>query len=603
MKATFSILAWTASASASVYKLSASLPASAGALPVLDAFVSFSIEFASFPDFSGNRSAPNTFTDALLSNLGDLTGTKPYIRVGGNTQDYALYNASLPWAINGTFNLSRSADYPTTVYIGPSFFEGYGTLPGVRFSHGFNLALATTPAGWQTLLDTVPVACKALQPGIRGNWTARAGGANRGGNGTHVMGDPDTYRRLYTWEYGNEPDLLSTSAQGPTRPRQWNESTYVAQWLNGTRQIRQLVQKHCPGLVREDHHRRASSPSPVVADYAGFMAPSFAGTNNHLKALATWKVGLDIDGDISLFSSHNYISGATSPGVTLQGTLMNHSNTERSVNAHIGEYTAIFGAEHARARGSNDTAEDTGQRPRHIFGEANSLYNEGKPGLSNSFGAALWGVDFLMYSAAAGIGRVHMHQGTNYRYASWQPVETDLATRGTKPPYYGNIAVAAALGDTRQHSVSVASLSRAGDPDVDSAYAVYVDGNLARVLVLNMRGYNTTVGGTGLEGPVAVQVPRRLSHNYTFALPAKLDRNDTVPSGNSSTGSILVQRLLAKGSDAITGITWDGWSYNVELDGGRPVRLANVTTGERLAVQDGQVTVSLPDSSAALLHF
>ncbi|CAK7228223.1 hypothetical protein SBRCBS47491_006829 [Sporothrix bragantina] len=597
MKTALSVLSWTASASASVYQLSASVPASAGA-PVLDAFVSYSIEFASFPDFSGNKSAANTFTDALLSNLGHLTGTKPYIRVGGNTQDYALYNASLPWAVNGTFNLTRSADYPTTVYIGPSFFEGYSTLPGVRFSHGFNLALATTPAGWQTLLDTVPLVCEALKPEERGKRTAGSGGS---GSGTHGKAGADARRRLYTWEYGNEPDLLSVSAQGPTRPLQWNESIYVAQWLNGTRQIRQLIQQHCPELVRDEY--RHGNSSSVVADHAGFMAPSFAGTNNILKAPAAWKAGLDTDGYVALFSSHNYISGAMSPGVTLQGTLLNHSNTVRSVSAHVAEYASIFGAEDEDGTG-NGTSKDMCRRPRQILGEANSLYNEGKPGLSNSFGAALWGVDFLMYSAAASIGRVHMHQGTNYRYASWQPVDTTLTTRGTKPPYYGNIAVAATLGDTYQHNVSVASLSYPGDPDVDSAYAVYVDGRLARVLVLNMRGYNTTVGGTGLEGPIAVEIPRRLSQNYTFALPtASFSFNSTVTTGGNNTGGVLVQRLLAKGSDAITGITWDGWSYNVELDGGRPVQLANVTTGERLAVQDGNVTVNLPDSSAALLHF
>jgi hypothetical protein len=49
------------------------------------------------------------------------------------------------------------------------------------------------------------------------------------------------------------------------------------------------------------------------------------------------------------------------------------------------------------------------------MGETNSLYNQGKPGLSNSFGAALWGIDFNLYCASVGIRRVHMHMGTNYR--------------------------------------------------------------------------------------------------------------------------------------------------------------------------------------------
>lgn len=99
---------------------------------------------------------------------------------------------------------------------------------------------------------------------------------------------------------------------------------------------------------------------------------------------------------------NSYINGATSPGVTLQGTLMNHTQTMQSVNAHVVEYNTIVA-------NSNTSV------PPHIFGETNSLYNEGKPGLSNSFGAALWGVDFNLYCASVGIRRVHMHMGTDYR--------------------------------------------------------------------------------------------------------------------------------------------------------------------------------------------
>ncbi len=70
MKACLSLAAWAGVAGAVANE------------PLLDAFVSYSIELSSFPDFAGNMSAPNTFTDTLLGNLGDLMGTKPYIRVG-----------------------------------------------------------------------------------------------------------------------------------------------------------------------------------------------------------------------------------------------------------------------------------------------------------------------------------------------------------------------------------------------------------------------------------------------------------------------------------------------------------------------------------------
>lgn len=211
---------------------------------------------------TGNNSHPNTFSDNLLNNIGALIGTKPYIRVGGNTQDYALYNASLPYALNGTYDYTRSSDYPTTIYIGPSYFESYSQWPNVKFSHGFNLGLgANNSEGWQTLLDTVPLACEALSGG-----------------------------KLYMWEYGNEPDLFSTSAQSPVRPASWNESAYVWQWLNGTRQIRASLAESCPDIL--------GSTS------GDFMAPSFAGVGNHLKAAAAWEEGLNANGDIKLFSTH-----------------------------------------------------------------------------------------------------------------------------------------------------------------------------------------------------------------------------------------------------------------------------------------------------------
>lgn len=56
-----------------------------------------------------------------------------------------------------------------------------------------------------------------------------------------------------------------------------------------------------------------------------------------------------------------------------------------------------------------------------VLGEGNSLARQGVGGISNSFGAALWGLDFALQLVVRGIGRWHMHQGTNYRYQAWQP--------------------------------------------------------------------------------------------------------------------------------------------------------------------------------------
>ncbi|KAH6853357.1 hypothetical protein B0I37DRAFT_409532 [Chaetomium sp. MPI-CAGE-AT-0009] len=448
------------------------VPASVESNDVFDGYVSYSIEFSSFPEFAGNNTHPNTFSDTLLDNIGHILGHKPYIRVGGNTQDYALYDASLPYALNGTFDPARSEDYPTTITIGPSYFEAYNTWKDVKYYHGFNLGLGgNRSSGWQTLLDTVPLACKALSGG-----------------------------KLYVWGYGNEPDLYSTSAQGPVRPSSWSEEAYVSQWHNGTRQIKALIKEHCPELADEGSY--------------GYMAPSFAGVGNHLKAEAAWAAGLNDDKNVKLFSTHNYISGAETPGVTLQGTLMNHAVTKRSVDAHIEEYNKVL-------------SQSTDPVPPLIFGETNSLYNQGRPGLSNTFGAALWGLDFNLYAASVGFKRVHMHMGTNYRYAAWQPIPTTLTTQGTKAPYYGSIAVAAALG---RSSATVTELPLPPAPNSpttltpESAYAIYTTHGtrLTRLVILNLRTYNTTLSDAGLEPLPSPALPPRGVAQYTFRLPAAL---------------------------------------------------------------------------------
>jgi hypothetical protein len=175
-----------------------------------------------------------------------------------------------------------------------------------------------------------------------------------------------------------------------------------------------------------------------------------------------------------------------------------------------------------------------------------------------------------------------MHQGTNFRYQFWQPIATNITTKGTKAPYYGHIVVAAFLGG---NETQVAGLQL--QDEKEAAYAAYVGGRLKRVLVVNLREWNYTVNGTS---DVLNPVPRP-TQNYTFS----------VPDGYSD--MVGVQRLFANGSDAISGISWDGWSYNFELDEGRPVRLGNVTVGETVEVENGTLTVGVEDSTAVILNF
>jgi hypothetical protein len=260
----------------------------------------------------------------------------------------------------------------------------------------------------------------------------------------------------------------------------------------------------------------------------------------------------------------SYIGGADQPGVTLAGTLLNHTKTLASVGLLNAQHKALTTA---------------GMKQDYILGETNSLYHQGKPGLSNSFGAALWGVNFNLLAASNNIRQVFMHQGTDYRYASWQPIATTKTAIGTKAPYYGNVAVAAALTNSTKSAIRVANIPLKNE--TEAAYAIFSDDKLARLMVINMNEYNYSVPSPS----------PRPEPSYNFTLPT------------SCKGSGMVQRLIANGSDAISGISFNGMSWNYELAGGKGQLLGNATRDEIVWVaSDGGVSVKVPDSSAALVQ-
>ncbi|MCJ1417931.1 hypothetical protein MMC32_004276 [Xylographa parallela] len=503
----------------------------AASQPVPEAFISFAIEFGHFPDFAGNLSTPNIFSNNLLNNIGNLTGTKPYIRVGGTSADEALYNVSLQTsAVNRNARSRPSAgSLPhgiSSIEIGETFFESYGTWPDTKYTHAFSLGLAgICAAGWSSLIATVPIACKAL------------------GNG-----------KLLWWEYGNEPDLYSNSNPGgPQQFRRgpWGDPEYVFQWQNGTRQIRETLAQACPDMA--------------TADAYGYIAPSFwLPDNNELTIGGTFSSGLNADNDVKLISFHNYIASTSDLGISLQGTLLNHTNTIQSIAQQLNKYSFL----------ANTSIP-------FIISETNSLSDIGTPGISDTFGAALWTMDYNLWSASQNISRVHMQQGTNFFYNAWQPIQSNMAI-ATKPPYYGSIAAAAMLGNSTASEVKIANIPL--NSSTEAAYATYVDSKLARIAVINMQGYNATESGPQTPPP-------RGQQSYVFSIP------------HVTSTSARVRRLIANGSDSTTGISFDGYSYAYELQQGVPVLLGNVTRGETITISNEGLTVQVMDSSAAILDF
>jgi hypothetical protein len=190
--------------------------------------------------------------------------------------------------------------------------------------------------------------------------------------------------------------------------------------------------------------------------------------------------------------------------------------------------------------------------------------------------------------ASNNISRFHMHQGTNYRYQAWQPVSTNRTSIGTKAPYYGNIAVAAFLGDLTEatHRPQVVNIDL--DDQLKAAYATYVHGELTKIMLINLNDHNSTA-----------------ENNYTVpSSPRGIEKFSLQMPKGCKGRTVKLQRLMANGSDAVTGATFDGYSYNYELQNGEPVLLNNVTRGESVRVdRRANLDVEVPDSSAVLISF
>jgi hypothetical protein len=103
------------------------------------------------------------------------------------------------------------------------------------------------------------------------------------------------------------------------------------------------------------------------------------------------------------------------------------------------------------------------------------------------------------------------------------------------PPYYGHMAAATALGQASQHDNQVAELPL--HSECDSAYAMYEDGQLVRVAVLNLHEYNTTSGD------------ERLTRDHLFSLGDAEHHGGAGGSDPYHHKRATIQQLLAQGAE------------------------------------------------------
>ncbi|VDB85359.1 unnamed protein product [Peniophora sp. CBMAI 1063] len=328
-----------------------------------------------------------------------------------------------------------------------------------------------------------------------------------------------TISNLYAVEIGNEPDLWSASSPIATTGA-WNptlDGQSEASWQNAMAgSIGNIFQ------------------AGVYISGGSWSIPSLI--SNLGSAISHTKT----------ISRHAYPQSACNGASTNLQTLMSHSNIASFAKGYASEASAA----HAQSK-------------KYFLGETNSA-TCGGGGISPTFGAALWIIDYVLQAAINGVDRLYFHQGTigNCQYCFWGRYTTGA-------PFYGVWTVSQFLG---VDGASIAALD-----DGTGAVATYVVFNSAgkplRALVYNSAYYS----GSGTRSSASVTLTGLSSGN-------KSGLRLTAP---ASTSRIDEGAAVTIGG----GLTFDGDCNTI-----------GSANNETVGVSSGQATVALKASEAFILY-
>lgn len=311
--------------------------------------------------------------------------------------------------------------------------------------------------------------------------------------------------KLVAFQVGNEPDLFNRNG---LRPSTWTVDDYLQDWGRFFKAVRARVPN------------------------APFAGPDTAGIVSWLMPFAE-----KFKDDVKFISSHYYAEGPpTNPAMTIERLLKPNPRLE-------GEIAAVKQAQQA-----------TGLPFR--LTETNSCYQGGKPGVSDTFAAALWAGDLMYQEASVGSIGINFHGGG---YGWYTPIAgAPEAGFLARPEYYGMLLFAQA-GPGRMVS---AKLSGTEDAPLLTAYALRGEDGQLRVALFNKN----------LDKDVMVSI-----------------------SGSNGLGA-TVMRLEAPRVDDTTDVTFGGSVVGVD---GRWLPLVE----ERVPSKNGLFLLRMKRASGALVIF
>lgn len=262
-------------------------------------------------------------------------------------------------------------------------------------------------------------------------------------------------------------------------------------------------------------------------------------------------------------------------------TVQHYPNNNCQVNGNVINAQDIFAdyLNHTNVRSLASMYTTSAQRAvsngrEIVMLETNTASCGGFPGLSDSFGAAMWMLDWSLQLACTNFTAALMHVGgQNVYYNPFTPPPSSKSQYGwtTGSVYYPTLVIAEAFG--RSNTSQIIDLNP-GSENYPS-YAIYENGVPVRAVLFN---YVTDSSG---------------GSDYTAVISFN---------GSTIGDSVRVRYFSASSTAEQYDIKWAGQSLNgyaFASDG----RLTGDLTTEQVGCENGQCSIKVPAPSVALVFF
>ncbi|KAI3335613.1 glycoside hydrolase superfamily [Ustulina deusta] len=399
-----------------------------------------------------------SLASTLLGSIANVTGKAPPIRIGGNTADQTYLYPSSPLPLTGNDSVAIPDPLSAKRFnITPHWFDTWATYFPAGTDLIYTLNLADNSSSWA-------------------NAVAEAAAAHA------ALGDS-----LAAFELGNEIDHFINKGW---RDASWGVETYIAQFRNLTGQItgsewyqalaktnnssssscrtNDKEEEEEEGEEKKKKKRMRKTPTFQAAVFADPpLVPDQQDETDDFSIANLTAAGIasrpEDERVISSYATHLYPqSTCDSPRWHRMrlDLLSDHAVLWANVSQYIPQVAA---------------ADAAGRAPL-VMGETNSVSCSGRSGISDTFGAALWGVDYVLTAASIGFRKVYFHLGAQSEYSAFTPLPYELKNEtlaaGIRAGWYAHYFLARVVSDRCRGGFRVAALPSANSSEL-SGFAVY----------------------------------------------------------------------------------------------------------------------------------